>query len=90
LVELPDRVEIDHPAASLNFTIDQSGNRITYNYELQARKHIVPEDEYPGYKEVNNAMTRLTDSWVVCRATTGLNNTGGTVAGGNAAAGMGR
>jgi len=65
LSNLPDKRELDGPAAALKFDITASQGRLDYRFELALRKHRVPPDEYKQFKEVIEAAQKLAGHWLI-------------------------
>lgn len=65
-ITVPDKVTLDSPAAMMKFDIRTEAGRIEYSCELDLKKHIVPVEEYEGYKKAIDALKKLGADWVAC------------------------
>jgi hypothetical protein len=65
--ELPAEKSIDNDAAKLEFSIEEKDGALHYTCEVALKKQIIPPDQYAAYREVNEALHELAESWVVCR-----------------------
>ena len=63
---LPDPVELDSGSASLSFSAEADGTRVSYRFELRVKNHQIPPGDYPGFKKAIEAMKGLADAWIVC------------------------
>jgi hypothetical protein len=62
----PQGRELKSDKASLTFTAEPGVGVLTYRFELTINDHIIPPDDYAGFKEAFDAMNELKDAWVVC------------------------
>ncbi len=65
-ITVPEKVSLDSPAAMMKFDIRTEAGRIEYSCELDLKKHIVPVEEYEGYKKAIDALKKLGTDWVAC------------------------
>ncbi|MEK6644466.1 MAG: DUF3857 domain-containing protein [Planctomycetota bacterium] len=67
IVGQPSDTLIDNAAASMEFKVEPTDGQIRYRCKVELKKHIVPVDEYAGYKEVIDRLGALRIELVVCR-----------------------
>lgn len=65
-ITVPEKVTLDGPAAMMKFDIRTEAGRIEYSCELDLKKHIVPVEEYEGYRKAIDALKKLGADWVAC------------------------
>jgi hypothetical protein len=63
---LPDEIEIDGPAAALQFKIDSEPGRIHYTCDLAVKRWLIPPEEYENFREVIEKFEELAADLVVC------------------------
>ncbi len=93
VVDAPQPVEIDGPAAGLKFNLEQtltdsaSGTtQLRYTCVLTIKKWIVPPEEYANFKEVMDKFEELAGRVVVCEVVGGGDAQGDKIAAPKAAA----
>ncbi len=64
----PPDVVMDGPAAALSFEASPADGTFSYRLELTLKKHIVPPEEYAGWRATLQAMNQIANQWVVCSA----------------------
>lgn len=64
--EVPQPRKIDSEAASLTFEAKPVDGGLTIHLEMSLKHQIVPAEDYPGFKEVLDAMKSLGEDWVLC------------------------
>jgi len=64
---LPEKAAIDGPAAAIDFKIDAADGAIAYEATVSLKKHIVPVAEYGNYKQVIDALKKLTEEMLILR-----------------------
>lgn len=70
VVEKPDPVDIDGPAAGLHFEIETTRGKIHYTCELTIKRWQIPPDEYDNFKEVMEKFEELTGRTIACKLET--------------------
>ncbi|HRX85583.1 MAG TPA: DUF3857 domain-containing protein [Phycisphaerae bacterium] len=68
VAEVPQARTITSPSADLSFEASSDGNRLTYHFKLDLKKHIVPPEDYAKFRESIQAMKDITAAWVICRS----------------------
>lgn len=66
VADSPEARSCDSPSATLKFEITPGDGDLTYCFELALKDHIVPAENYKGFKEAIDMMNTIADEWVVC------------------------
>ena len=66
VVEAPKARSCDSPSASMSFQITPGEGELTYRFQFTLRDHIVPAENYDGFREAIEMMNAIADEWVVC------------------------
>jgi len=64
---LPKAKTLDSGSASLTFEASAGDGELTYHFEIKLKNHIIPPEDYPGFKQAIDTMNKLADEWVVCK-----------------------
>ena len=64
---VPENKDIDNEAAELHFETEIAPDYIRYRFSIAVREQIVAPEQYPGHKEVIEAMNQIAEDWIVCR-----------------------
>jgi hypothetical protein len=64
--QVPGPRKMDSGAASLTFEAKPVDGGLTIHLEMSLKHQIVPAEDYPGFKEVLDAMKSLSEDWVLC------------------------
>ncbi|MFQ5807120.1 MAG: DUF3857 domain-containing protein [Phycisphaerae bacterium] len=67
VVNKPEPVGIDGPAAGLHFDIETSPGQIRYTCELSVKRWVIPPDEYANFKEVMEKFEELAGRTIACK-----------------------
>jgi hypothetical protein len=62
---LPERIELDRPAASLRAEWRQEGDGLVFEAVIRSRLRTVPAADYPGFKEVMDEVATLATREIV-------------------------
>jgi len=65
-IAIPEARSVASPSADLDFTASIDGARLTYTFKLAVKKHIVPPEDYPKFREAIEQMKSITQAWVLC------------------------
>jgi hypothetical protein len=66
VAEAPEARSFDSPSASLDFQITPGEGELSYRFEFVLRDHIVPAENYEGFKKAIDMMHDIADAWVLC------------------------
>jgi transglutaminase-like putative cysteine protease len=66
VAEAPEARSFDSPSASLDFEIIPGEGELTYRFEFVLKDHIVPAENYEGFKKAIDMMHEIADAWVLC------------------------
>jgi hypothetical protein len=66
VAHVPKARTLDSPSASLHFEATPGEGTLTYRFEVKLKKGVVPAEDYPEYKKAIDAMSELSDEWIVC------------------------
>ena len=64
---LPEAKTLDSGSVSLTFEAKAGDGELTYRFEMALKNNVIPPEDYPGWKEAIEAMSELTDTWIVCK-----------------------
>jgi hypothetical protein len=64
-VSLPPALTVSSPAADLTFTASADGSTVSYSFKLEVKKHMIPPEDYPKYREAIEKMKDISDAWVL-------------------------
>ena len=67
VVDTPEPVELDGPAAALHFEIETTPAQIHYTCELTIKRWQIPPEEYANFKEVMEKFDELTSRVIACK-----------------------
>ncbi|UCD73812.1 MAG: hypothetical protein JSV91_08425, partial [Phycisphaerales bacterium] len=71
VAQWPKARSCDSPSASLSFEIAHDDGELTYRFELALKDHIVPPENYAGFRTAIDMMKAIADEWVVCSSEDG-------------------
>jgi len=64
--KLPEAKKLEEPGADLTFDASQEGSTLRYRLEIKVKNHIIPADDYAGYKKAIDALNALRDELIIC------------------------
>jgi hypothetical protein len=64
--KLPEEKKLESAGADLTFKASQEDNTIKYRLEIKVKNHIIPADDYAGYKKAIDALNELRDEVITC------------------------
>lgn len=68
VAQAPEARSFDSPSASVDFKIEHGEGELTYSFEFVLKDHIVPADNYEGFKKAIDMMHEIADAWILCTA----------------------
>jgi hypothetical protein len=64
---MPEAKTLDSGSASLTFEPKAEEGKLSYKFEITLENHIIPAEDYPGWKEAVETMNKIADEWIVCK-----------------------
>ncbi|MCK6483984.1 MAG: DUF3857 and transglutaminase domain-containing protein [Phycisphaerae bacterium] len=67
---LREAVRLDGPAAAVRFEMSKSGDGLRYECQVDLKKHVVPSEDYAGFRGAMKALEEIGKYWVKVTADT--------------------
>lgn len=64
--KLPEAKKLESAGADLTFEASQEGSTLKYRLEIRVKNHIIPAEDYAGYKKAIDALNELRDELIIC------------------------
>ncbi len=62
--EVPEKIEMDGPAASLHYEVTQKGRNVSIDRKVTIKKRWIPPDEYGQFKEIVDKVKEISETYL--------------------------